>query len=457
MFFLAVASSALVYIYFPYYRDRRVEDEEAGRGDIFTKMKPKTRIRLKPRFKALLGRIEVAVSLPVSVCSRLRSPMLTCPQLLTDETTAESSITERSVAATSDTRSQTISATATLPAAIEASAEHNEVQIDEDLTSETPTDAITDVEPVEDPAIPPPVAVDTIYITDYRWVTDFGLGWEHIHIPDLLVSAPSTPVLVDDESTPSVYSDEEDDLLVTPTIPDVEVEHLQVIEFDESRDRAEILMQHKLLGEIGVFLAPAPSRTSKVSARPSKYVSSLEPILELVESSDDLADLASEDSAPDVLSLLADLGVTEDTPAFAASSEDTINTSVAVSEPATPAFESDAPQHLEVPSVCFTQTERDAAVEDSRYPRFIATKLTFKRSALKAPVKVNWKKGIKRTLSLPNFLAGVAVSGSKKITEAAKGRNPFAKRARRDVAYIFPGPGVADGGKDVKRSSTARF
>lgn len=73
LFFIAVALSAILYMTVKYYRDKFiVTDEEAPSGNIFTKMKPKKRIRFKPRFKALLGRVEVAVSLPVSVCSGLR-------------------------------------------------------------------------------------------------------------------------------------------------------------------------------------------------------------------------------------------------------------------------------------------------------------------------------------------------------------------------------------------------
>ncbi|KAH8102230.1 hypothetical protein BXZ70DRAFT_62042 [Cristinia sonorae] len=115
-----------------------------------------------------------------------------------------------------------------------------------------------------------------------------------------------------------------------------------------------------------------------------------------------------------------------------------------------------APQLLEVPPLCHTQTERDVAAEESRYPRFVSTASTVRRSALKSPVKVHWKK-FKRTVSNPNFVTGVALASKSNIasiTEAAKGRTVLAKHARRDTPSVWPSEDESD---KLKRFLTTHF
>ena len=258
-------------------------------------------------------------------------------------------------------------------------------------------------------------------------------------IPDIIVSPPSTPSLVLDD-TPG--SDEDIGSPLTPSFAGWNLtECLKTDLLDAIAENYEEAVQ-----------GPDTPVVDALFDEVESYVSGDTPTLLATipeeDSSDLVSEIASDTSVPSISDLLAEISGDETTLSIDAR-EDPVD----IQEEG----HDRTPSYLEVPPTCHTQSERDAAVSNSRYPRFVVTQATLKRSALKSPVQVNWKK-FKRSVSLPNFMTGVALTSKNKlisITEAAKGKSIFAKRARRDVPYIWPSE--EDGDKDVKRSSTARF
>ncbi|THH27360.1 hypothetical protein EUX98_g6834 [Antrodiella citrinella] len=274
------------------------------------------------------------------------------------------------------------------------------------------------------------------------------------NIPDIIVSPPSTPSLAYDD-TPSSDDDSDSGGSLTASMAEWDLSEClkeddiqppddsDAIDWDEAYE-SDAFVVDTLLDEL----------EARISGP-------LAPIMEEDESeAEDVSvtaviayDLSCDGSALSISDLLAQLENEDNDD----NDNDNNHSSSNIAEsPVTPMDDSDAPGFLVVPPLCTTKTERDAAEADSRYPRFIATSATFKRSAMQSPVKVHWKK-FKRSMSLPNFVAGIALTSKTKltsITEAAKGKSPFAKRARRDTPYVWP---AEDNAEKVKRSWTSRF
>lgn len=271
-------------------------------------------------------------------------------------------------------------------------------------------------------------------------------------IPEILVTPPSTPSLVYDDYDDTPSTEEESPSLTASTAGWDLTECFQEATPDEGafmnsergafKDEAVDHKGDSALVTIDILFDEVEASVSP--ELPSELFAS---IPEEEESSDMASDasIVSDASVPSISDLLEELNGGEG---------DDVSSLVPDSSCVT---EEDAPPLLEVPPVCHTQTDRDTAKANSRYPRFIVTPATIKRSALKSPVKVQWKR-FKRTLSLPDFVSGIALNSKNKltsITEAAKGKTLFVKRVRRDTPYVWPSGD--DASEDTKRSSTARF
>ncbi|TCD62685.1 hypothetical protein EIP91_006544 [Steccherinum ochraceum] len=154
---------------------------------------------------------------------------------------------------------------------------------------------------------------------------------------------------------------------------------------------------------------------------------SLATILE--ESSETISDLSGDSSVPSISDLLA--AVSADDDAISQLSIPTID----IPTPDASVQLAYAISEADVSPVKTEVVTADEAVEE-----FVVTPATIKRSALKSPVKVNWKK-FKRSVSFPHLLNGIAVHGKGALTsikDAAKGKSFLGKVAQRDVGYFCP-------------------